>query len=185
MPLQKKFRFSGTPPVQAEAERRARLMFGPDWRAACFYTKTPEGRAAIEAAGRVLTVSFTEIFSRINSKLHDLEDGSPATIYYDQSGLVKGIAHYHDGKNCDPANGTPAQIYYKEDGAVSGGFSSVTGVLSAAKTSDMLQVAQVRRVAALLANADQSVAPAGMPLPENYANPAGNTKSKSGRCAQI
>ena len=57
------------------------------------------------------------------------------------------------------------QIFYDEDGAVTGGASAAKGDLSAEEVNKMLAAAQVERVAALLAKADKSVIPVGIPLP--------------------
>ena len=67
----------------------------------------------------------------------------------------------------DPANGSPACVYYSEDGAVTGGYSSEKKrELTDKEAYDMIMAPTVARVAALLAKADQSVIPIGLPLPK-------------------
>ena len=58
---------------------------------------------------------------------------------------------------------------YSKTGAITGGFSAATNSeLSAEQAAELLKEAQVRRVANLLAKADQAVVPAGTALPEEH-----------------
>ena len=108
-------------------------------------------------------------------QLQDPADGSPASISFYQNGQVKRAAHYHDDKERNPEDGSPSAVHYSELGEITSGILSGTGTISAAKTTEMLKSAQFRRVTDLLAKADQSVIPAGMPLPDDYSLPgAGN-----------
>ena len=123
----------------------------------------------------------------------DLADGSPAIITFYESGIVKETTRMWCRWPADGADGSPAhvkyhsngsvkevrywnaalkdteslaQTFYAEDGAVTGGASAAKGDLSAEETTKMIKAVQVARVAALLAKADQSVIPIGLPLPK-------------------
>ena len=111
-------------------------------------------------------LSFDEntLWSWKNGSFQDPEDGSPAIIEYYKNGQVKFTGHRRDGNAHDPADGSPAEIWYSETGEILGGYSSANGKLSPEQMAGMLKAAQVNRVAALLAKADQSIVPVGMPL---------------------
>ena len=99
----------------------------------------------------------------------DGADGSPAVVNYYPNGNLKQVEYICCRRTLpkDPANGSPACVYYSEDGAVTGGYSSEKKrELTDKEAYDMIMAPTVARVAALLAKADQSVIPIGLPLPK-------------------
>ena len=205
MHLANDFKFPGSPELQAEAERRAIIMFGEAWLKTCSQANNRGGARAIAARYRMMAFDDAQIRCWKHKRLQDLADGSPAlckyfsdgrlalryyysggslndpkngapaVVEYHSSGILKKIAHYRYGEYYDPQDGTPAQINYSKLGESIHGWSAADGKLSAKEATKILKSVQVRRVAALLAKADQSVIPAGMPLPDDYSLPgAGN-----------
>ena len=113
----------------------------------------------------------------------DAADGGPGLLEYYPSGGVKAVTHYSNGTYENTADGLPARVFYSDAGEVTSGLSRTENgltrkELSADEAVAMIKAAQVYRVAALLKTADQSVAPAGMPLPETYVPSAADIKSK-------
>ena len=224
MPLDKDFRFSDIPTVQAEGERRARVLFGEDWIETCSLTEYHNGTSITDGSTSILSFSQSILRAWNAGLVHDLPDGSPAAIAYYPNGAISGTTHHCDGdmqdpdgggpaiidyfddgtvKNtihykrgvredpgnghpayvayfasgaikqymfcraggaCDPEDGAPAAVHYRATGEIASGVSSEKGRLTAKQTIEMLRSAQVRRVAGLLAKADPTVIPAGMPL---------------------
>ena len=201
MPLPDDFKFSDIPSVQAEAERRAVVMFGADWKRVCDVALDDKDAAIVLGNkslvfGHVVLVFGSgepELFlkARVGDEA-DLEEGSPAIITFYENGVVKAPTRMWCRWPTDGADGSPShvkfhpngnvkevryweaamkdtaslgQIFYDEDGAVTGGASAAKGDLSAEEVNKMLAAAQVERVAALLAKADKSVIPVGIPLP--------------------
>ena len=176
MALPEDFRFSDVPPMQAEAERRAIVLFGENWRECCALANDDNGAAAICAKDNILSCDRERIRAFHIGNLHDLPDGSPAIVMYERDGVLKRIACYQSGKLHNPKIGGPAQIYYCPEGSISrivhcrhgrhedlfdgtptkieyseagdiaGGTSSLHGVLSAAQTKERLDAARINRV---------------------------------------
>ena len=197
MALSKNFQFSFVPAVQAEAERRAVVMFGENWRADCTLGCDIYQAQGISQGGKTLAADALLLRAYENENVQDLSDGSPAEVdfypagvlrstthlrankqndpadgspahlAYHQNGRLAYAAHYQNGHLVDAADGSPAQINYSTSGEITNASSAETGPLSAAETIALLKSLQVRRVENLLAKADQSVIPAGRPLPEN------------------
>ena len=211
MPLPNYFEFSDVPSVQAEAERLACVMFGETWRETCTAGQDSMGFRAIKEDENMLSFSDESILIWKNGKLNDLHDGTPAEIQYYQDGVIKFLDHYVDDKLNDPPDGTPAcveywktggikytsrnrdgkfrdledgspsQIWYNKNGEITSAHSASNGLMTPEKAIELLEAAKVFRVAALLEKADQSVVPAGMPMPDNYANPGKPDIAKGGR----
>ena len=201
MPISPDFKFAGSPAFQAEAERRAAIMFGENWRSACSQAKDRGGARAIAANDNLMSFDDVQIRSWKHNKLHDLADGSPALckyhtsghvalhihyigghindpapgvhafVEYYPSGRVKETSHYINDGYLDPQDGSPARINYSESGCIIGGWAASVGKLDALEVEQMLKAVQLCRVADLLAKADQSVVPAGMPLPRKCERP--------------
>ena len=100
---------------------------------------------------------------------------------YYEDGQVKEFIHIDNGKLCDPPDGSPAKIRYLETGEIIGGESSKYEQIPAQRVLELLNAAKILRVAAVLANVDQAVIPAGMPLPGSLNQPATDNVSKDGR----
>ena len=211
MALPKDFKFSDFPAVQAEAERRAVVVFGADWHCVCSEAKDRIGSRAISAHDNFMSCDDDQIRTLKLGNLHDLpdgspafcqynadgllshcvhyregrisapDDGSPAGIEYYPSGAVKSIDYYRNGQFSDLPDGTPAAVYFSEAGEIFGGKSSAIGRLSVGETIERLKEAKVHRIENLLANADQAVVPAGMPLPESHTQSTTDGTSKAGR----
>ena len=96
-----------------------------------------------------------------HGKIHAPTCFCPAVIEYYPAGAIKATLHYQYGKYQEQADGCPAGIHYSEDGKISGGCSVGKGKISASHAKHLIKAAQISRVAALLAKADQSVVPAG------------------------
>ena len=223
MALPRKFKFSDIPAVEAEAKRRAIVMFGEDWKQRCsltcdargdaiaahnlalFFESTKDCRCLWSSDNGIINDVIDRSAARVtfyesgmlesegrylNGDPHDAEDRTPAYIEYYISGIRKSEEHYFNGERNDPADGypavivyypnatvqsvrhfrnnmlidaldaTPAEVSYCISGEVIGGFSSISGKLTAKETIKLIKAAQVARVAALLENSDLSVVPA-------------------------
>ena len=132
---------------------------------------TAEGHPAHVEYFRTKQIKF--LFHYCDGEINDPKDGTPAFVRYYPSGCIHSFGSYRNNSLTDASDGSPAGVEYSKKGEIVGGFSSVFGELTAEETIKMIKNAQVYRVAELLAKADQSVVPAGMP-PEKL-NLAGKT----------
>ena len=241
MALKKDFQFPGPASLRAEAERRAVVMFGEDWRDGCSPNQATISSQSIARGELRLSFNKDGLWSSKADETSDLPDGSPAIlryfpdgtlqrawrfrddklndssdglpakveyfpdgslkrkchhraghahdpdsstvadIHWYPSGVIRTTAHYCDGFYCDPADGSPARVDYDETGEIAAGSSPKNGRLSASATIELLRLAQMRRVAAVLGNVDQAVVPSGMPLPETNGQPSAAHSTISGR----
>ena len=211
MALPKNFQFPGPADFQAEASRRAAVLFGEDWRAVCVFCADRLKERALSSNDSIL--SFANLRLRVwqKDRLFDLSDGSPsevayypnggiahvlhfldyrrndpsdgrpASVEYYANGALRSVRHFSDDTKTDTTDGTPAFVNYSESGEISSGFSSICGSLTAEETIAMLKAAQVNRVAALLEKADQAVIPSGMPQPKDFDGSGPGGHSKDGR----
>jgi len=156
MPIPANFRFHACEPAaRREAERRAILLFGADWRAKCMPGHDRDrrfcfgvGEDSITARGSFViswkngeendlpdgTPSVMQFYPNgqvwstrrhQNGVLTDMSDGTPAIIQFYASGNVQSIQHLRNNELTDLPDGTPAEIDYAEDGSIAGGHSAV------------------------------------------------------------
>ena len=81
MPLPKKIKFDVPPSLLEEAQRRAVVMFGEDWRTVCSACHDNSRDQAICVGDLKLSFSQNGMWAWENDELHDLPDGSPASVW--------------------------------------------------------------------------------------------------------
>ena len=170
MALPKDFKFSHIPAVQAEAERRAGVMFGVNWKELCAL-KYEGDDTCIAANNKRLEFRDDCLSASTGDWLHDLDDGSPAHISYWDTGITAATAHYFEDAPVDQPDGTPARIDYFENGEICGGYSFSRGSLDPAEVIAMVESARLRRCEAVLSTVETKIHAAGIP-PSAYKNPA-------------
>ena len=172
MGLPKDFVFPGPDALRVEAERRAVVMFGADWREDCCVSNDRYGRHAIALNDTMLTFTSRHISTLVNGTSQDLLDGTPseieyypdgvahivchfrngradspadgipASVTYYHNGAIRHVVHMKNGERIDPADGTPCEVSYNRDGIITGGASSVNGALSDKETAKLLDIAK-------------------------------------------
>ena len=193
MPLSPDFHFCDIPAIQAEVERRALVMFGENWESLC-KSISDKIIVADANKSLTFSETFKTICCGEGDCRQDLTDGSPSVIEFHPDGAVKRLTHHRDGKAHDPIgflpaiieyhqdgtiastlhclsgqlvnpdDGSPSGVQYSEAGEISSGYLVGNGKISAEQVLSLNNAAQVNRVAALLAKADQAVVPSGLPL---------------------
>ena len=121
MPVDADFKFSdstNSPAVRAEAERRAVVMFGPDWRTVCEEGNDRQFFPAIGHNHVKLSLGATWLKAWTRDEADDLPDGSPACIKFHAGGQLMHITYCRAGKETAPAPGRPAHVDYFPSGAV-------------------------------------------------------------------
>ena len=118
MPLPPSFHFLGPSALQTEAERRAILVFGEQWREVCTQGEYNPHRTSIFVDEDRMTFNDRRIWNLGRDGLQDLSDGSPAKLAFHDDGSIESKAHFIADELNDPTDGSPAQVDYYKDGLI-------------------------------------------------------------------